>query len=92
MAFKRWNKTPSKKTPLRSWSKKEMKVVGWCLSNNIKVGISPDWKGGLNNWKIEININNNVHVDPNAYNENVVYDKVVEYYNYYYKPNTNTKG
>ena len=56
MAFKRWNKAPSKKTPKRAWSESEMKIVGWCLNNNIKVGISPDWKGGLNNWIIEIKI------------------------------------
>ena len=92
MAFKRWNKAPSKKTPKRAWSKSEMKIIGWCLSNNIKIGISPDWKGGLNNWIIEIKINNNIHVDPSVYNENVVYDKVLEYYNYYYKPNTNNNG
>ena len=92
MAFKRWNKAPSKKTPKRAWSKSEMKIIGWCLSNNIKVGISPDWKGGLNNWIIEIKINNNIHTDPSVYNENVVYDKVLEYYNYYYKPNTNNNG
>tara|TARA_R110002012_G_scaffold112102_1_gene257504 strand:- start:252 stop:530 length:279 start_codon:yes stop_codon:yes gene_type:complete len=92
MAFKRWNKAPSKKTPKRAWSESEMKIVGWCLNNNIKVGISPDWKGGLNNWIIEIKINNNIHTDPNVYNENVVYDKVLEYYNYYYKPNTNNNG
>ena len=84
MAFKRWNKAPSKKPPSKSWSNEEMEIIGWCLNNNIKVGISPDWKGGLNNWNIEIRVNNNSHVDPNVYSDDVVYNKVNEYYKYYY--------
>jgi len=84
MAFKRWNKSPSKKTPLKSWSDKEMKIIGWCLNNNIKIGISPDWKGGLNDWQIEITVNNNSHIDPNVYDDETVYNKVNEYYKYYY--------
>ena len=84
MAFKKWNKTPSKKTPSRSWSNEEIKVIGWCLNNNIKVGISPDWKGGLNNWQIEIRVNNNSHIDPSVYDSEIVYAKVNEYYKYYY--------
>tara|TARA_R100001463_G_scaffold29449_3_gene66959 strand:- start:392 stop:664 length:273 start_codon:yes stop_codon:yes gene_type:complete len=84
MAFKRWNKTPSRKTPQKSWSDNEMKIIGWCLNNNIKVGISPDWKGGLNNWCVEIRVNNNSHIDPNVYSDDTVYNKVNEYYKYYY--------
>ena len=84
MAFKRWNKAPSKNTPKKSWSESEMKIIGWCLNNNIKVGISPDWKGGLNNWHVEIRVNNNSHIDPNVYDDEAVYNKVNEYYKYYY--------
>ena len=84
MAFKRWNKAPSKKTPKRAWSKGEMKIIGWCLSNNIKIGISPDWKGGLNDWQVEINVNKSSHIDPNVYSDETVYNKVNEYYKYYY--------
>ena len=84
MAFKRWNKSPSKKTTSKSWSDKEMKIIGWCLNNNIKIGISPDWKGGLNDWQIEITVNNNSHIDPNVYSDDIVYNKVNEYYKYYY--------
>tara|TARA_B100001250_G_scaffold387750_1_gene385432 strand:+ start:105 stop:377 length:273 start_codon:yes stop_codon:yes gene_type:complete len=84
MAFKRWNKTPSKQLPKKSWSNEEMKIIGWCLNNEIKVGVSPDWKGGLNDWQIEITVNKSSHVDPNVYNDEVVYNKVNEYYKYYY--------
>ena len=59
MVFKRWSKSPSKKPPERQWSKDEMKVIGWCLNNNISIGIIPDWKGNVNRWQIDININKN---------------------------------
>ena len=84
MVFKRWQKSPSKKLPKKSWTPEEMKIIGWCLNKNIKVGISPDWEDGLNRWKIDININNKTHQDPNRYNNEVVYNKVNEYYKYYY--------
>ena len=84
MAFKKWQKTPSKSPPQRSWSQKEMKIIGWCLNKNIGVGISPDWKDDLNRWQIDISINNKTHKDPNRYSNDLVYDKVNEYYKYYY--------
>ena len=84
MAFKRWNKSPSKTPPEKTWTLKEMKIIGWCLTKKISVSISPDWKDDLNRWQIEININGKTHTDPNKYNDDVVYNKVNEYYKYYY--------
>ena len=84
MAFKKWKKSPSKKPPARLWSNEEMKVIGWCLQNNIGVGISPDWKHDLNKWQIDISINGNVHTDPSRYDDEVVLNKLYQYYKYYY--------
>ena len=84
MAFKKWTKSPSKKPPEKSWKKEEMKIIGWCLNNNIGVGISPDWKDDMNRWQIDININGKIHTDPNRYSDDVVYNKVNNYYKYYY--------
>ena len=84
MAFKRLQKSPSKKVPTRSWQPEEMKIIGWCLNKNIGVGIGPNWKDNMNRWQIEISINGKIHKDPNLYEDNVVYDKVNEYYKYYY--------
>jgi len=92
MAFKRWQKAPSKKAPERNWDEQEMKMIGWCLTRNIKIGISPDWKDDMNKWQIDISINGKIHTDPNRYENEVVYNKVIEYYKYYYKPNTNNNG
>ena len=84
MVFKRWQKSPSKKPPEKVWTNEEMKIIGWCLNKNIKVAITPDWKEDANKWLIEININNKIHKDPNRYDNEVVYNKVNEYYKYYY--------
>ena len=84
MVFKRWQKTPSKSPPQYNWSQDQMKIIGWCLNKKIGVGISPDWKEDLIRWQIEININGKTHTDPNRYDDNIVYDKVNEYYKYYY--------
>ena len=84
MAFKRWNRAPSKSPPKKAWDVAEMKIIGWCLNKNIGVGISPDWKDDLNRWKIDISINNKIHTDPNRYDNEVIYNKVNEYYKYYH--------
>ena len=84
MAFKRWKKSPSKRPPRKLWPKDEMKVIGWCLQNKISIGISPDWKHDLNKWQIEISINGNVHTDPSRYDDEVVLNKLYQYYKYYY--------
>ena len=84
MVFKRWQKSPSKKPPEKAWTNEEMKIIGWCLNKNIKVAVAPDWERDANKWLIEININNKIHKDPNRYDNEVVYNKVNEYYKYYY--------
>ena len=84
MVFKRWQRTPSKKGIKKTWVESEMKIIGWCLNKNIGVSISPDWKDDLNRWQIEINLNGKIHTDPNRYDNDIVYNKVNEYYKYYY--------
>ena len=76
-------KRTGKKATARTWTPEEMKVIGWCLQNNIGVSISPDWRDDFNRWQIEININGKVHTDPKRYNGNVL-EKMYEYYKYYY--------
>ena len=84
MAFKKYQRSPSRKPPQRSWEPKEMKIIGQCLNKNIGVSISPDWKDNMNRWQIDININGKIHTDPNRYDNDVVYNKVIQYYKYYY--------
>ena len=89
MAFFKWQKTPSKKAPTRSWQLEEIKIISWCMRQGISVSIMPDWKDDMSRWQIDIQINGKTHTDPNRYTDENVYDKFLEYYKYYYKPNTN---
>ena len=84
MAFKRWSKTPTRRGLNKIWDSNEMDVIAWCLNNNIKVGMSPDWKHELNYWQIDINVNNKNHTDPNRYDDKQALEKMYEYYKYYY--------
>ena len=84
MAFKKWNKSPSRKPPERSWTQEEMKIISWCLNKNISIGRTPDWKNDISTWQIDININGKIHTDPKKYEDSIVYNKVNEYYKYYY--------
>ena len=84
MAFKRWQKSPSKKGVNRPWSELELKIIGWCLNNKIKISVSPDWKHSLTHWQIDININGNNHNDPSRYTDDIILEKKYEYYKYYY--------
>ena len=60
------------------------KMIQWCLDNSIAVCVVPDWDRSSEYWKIEIKINNKVHVDPAVYTVANVHDKKYEYYKYYY--------
>ena len=60
------------------------KMIQWCLDNNIAIAITPNWDMSDGNWKIEIRINNKLHVDPANYTVANVHDKKYEYYKYYY--------
>ena len=84
MAFKRWSKALSKSPPKPNFSEAEMKIIAWCLNKKIGVGISPDFRHELNGWKIDLNINGKIHTDPSRYTNDEVYNKVNEYYKYYY--------
>ena len=96
MAWNKWNKAPTKKPPPFTWTREMLDIVGVVIKNGIKIGISPDWEHDLHYWQIDIKVNNSKwHTDPNRYEDRDVYNKVVEYYEYYYnkyKLNTNKDG
>ena len=93
MAFKRWQRSPSKKAPVRYWQPDEIKIIGWCMNIGIKISIMPDWDHVLGYWQIDINIKGRTHSDPTRYSNEDVLNKKLEYYKYYYyKHNTNKNG
>ena len=88
MAFKkRFKKSAGKKPAVRSWTDKEIKIIGWCMRKNIHISTTPDWKDDLNRWIIHININGRIHDDPNRYKDEEALEKMYEYYKYYYDKN-----
>ena len=78
--FKKVSRSPGKSTIPTGYSK----MIQWCLDNSIAIAITPNWDMSDGNWKIEIRINNKVHVDPANYTVANVHDKMYEYYKYYY--------
>ena len=56
----------------------------WCFNN--KIYITPVETGFRHRlWKLEISINGRIYMSPDAYGPTDVWEKMYEYYNYYYK-------
>ena len=86
MAFKnKWKKGRTRTPPTKSWSQEELKMAGFVMGKGINISICPDWKHEFIYWQIDIKVGKGkTHVDPKRYSDEEVYDKVVEYYKYYY--------
>ena len=68
-----------------SYTKEDMKRVGWCMKNNIKICVAPHWTGTSEEWRVEIYINDNMHKDPKIYTAEEAHEKMYNYYKYYYE-------
>ena len=66
------------------YTDKDMKHISFCIKKGIKIAIIPHWDGASDEWKVELNINKKVHLDPNVYKANEAHMKMYEYYKYYY--------
>ena len=66
------------------YTKDDMKHIAFCLKKGIKIAFVPNWEGGTDEWRIELNINKKVHLDPKIYNADEAHVKMYEYYKYYY--------
>ena len=69
------------------YTPENMKQVGWCMNKNIKIAVIPSG----NNWQVELNINNKVHLDPKMYEGKEAIEKMYEYYKYYYNGHNKRK-
>ena len=58
----------------------------WCIGNGIK--ISPMAKSPVA-WWIDIVINGNVNRSPETYGKKVIWEKIFEFYKYYYEKHNN---
>ena len=60
----------------------ELEAYSWCVKNGIH--ISPLARDETN-WFIEITINNKTNRSPETYKKVVIWEKLFEYYLYYYE-------
>ena len=73
-----------RKNPMGSYeaSEEEKKAYIWCINNNIKISPICETYGKM--WKIDIIINDKSFKSPKAYSAGVCWQKMYEYYKYYY--------
>ena len=65
----------------------ETEAYRWCINNGIY--ISPYCKENFVSWYIDIEINGKVNRSPKFFNEKELWEKIFEYYKYYYKKYAN---
>ena len=68
-----------------SYTPENMKHIGFCLKKGIKIAIIPHWEGSTYEWRIELNINKKIHLDPKIYEADEAHVKMYEYAKYYYE-------
>ena len=62
----------------------DMKHISFCIKKGIKIAVIPHWDGASNEWRVELNINKKIHLDPNVYKDKEALAKMYEYAKYYY--------
>ena len=76
-----WQKAKTGKSPgYHSYTNDDMKRVNWCMNKGIMIAVIPK---GIN-WQVELNINDKIHLNPEVYKAKEAYEKMYEYYKYYY--------
>ena len=66
------------------YTDKDMKHIGFCMKKGIKIAVIPYWEGSSDEWRLELNINNKIHLDPKVYKVREAHEKMYEYAKYYY--------
>ena len=80
----RYNKTPGRNPGKHSYTPEDMKRVLWCMKKGIKIAVIPNWEESSDEWRVELNINKKIHLDPKVYSGYDALGKMYEYYKYYY--------
>ena len=80
----KYNKTPGRRAGPHLYTPENMKHIGFCLKKGIKIAVIPYWEGSTDEWKVELNINKKIHLDPKVYRADEAHVKMYEYAKYYY--------
>ena len=76
-----WQRAKTRKSPgYHNYTREDMKRVNWCMNKGIKIAVIPN---GID-WQVELNINDKIHLNPEVYKAKEAYEKMYEYYKYYY--------
>ena len=62
--------------------KEDTEAMIWCTKNNIKIAPEGTTAG---NWVVVISINGRINKSPESYKKNVIWQKIFEFYKYYFK-------
>ena len=84
-------KSAGKSPGYHNYTREDMKRVQWCMDRKIKIAVIPNGS----DWQVEITMGKSVNLDSKIYKADEAYEKMYEYYKYYYDKhnvNTNTKG
>ena len=76
-----WQRAKTGKSPgQHNYTRADMKRVNWCLRKGIKVAVIPNGT----KWQVEVDLNKTIHLDSKIYEAKEAYEKMYEYYKYYY--------
>ena len=75
---------PGRKPGEHPYTPEDIKRIGWCMKKGIKIAVIPHWEGDYEEWRVELNINRRIHLDPKVYTAAEANKKMYEYYKYYY--------
>ena len=80
----KYKKTSGRSSGSHPYTRENMKHISWCAKHGIKIAIIPHWEGDVDDWRIELNINKKIHLDPKVYEPDEAHVKMYEYAKYYY--------
>ena len=85
IGFRNAKKVVGRTPGFLTYTKQDMKHIGFCLKKGIKIAVIPNWEGSTDEWRVELNINKKIHLDPNIYKDKEALAKMYEYAKYYYE-------
>ena len=80
----KYNKNTGRSPGFLTYTDEDMKHIGWCIKKGIKIAVVPHWEGQNDEWRVELNINKKIHLDPKIYKDKEALAKMYEYAKYYY--------
>ena len=81
----KYAKNSGRSPGVHPYTPEDMKRIIWCIKKGIKIAVIPHWEGKNDEWRVELNINKKIHLDPKIYEADEAHVKMYEYAKYYYE-------